>query len=66
MPTASSLEASKARMKKTLISKSNLLFAFLYVGVCSIASAQVATGVSTSVNNKLNAFLYVVTGVAGS
>lgn len=51
-------------MKNTLKSELKLLGAILFVGICSTASAQVATGVSSSVNSKLNAFLYVVTGAA--
>jgi hypothetical protein len=52
-------------MKNTLKSELKLFGAILFVGICSTASAQVATGVSSGVNSKLNAFLYVVTGVSG-
>lgn len=51
-------------MKNTLKSKLKLCSAILFIGVCSTASAQVAGAVSSSVNNKLNAFLYVITGVS--
>lgn len=63
-PAARSYESSKARMKKTHPLKSTLLFVILYVGICTVASAQVAA-VSSSVNNKMNMFYGVVSGISG-
>jgi hypothetical protein len=51
-------------MKNTLKSKLQLFCAILYVGFCSIATAQVSA-VSSGVNNKMNIFYGVVSGVSG-